>query len=180
VAVKSAAPQLRHRLDLGAVRLDVADGKAARTAYAEIAARFGPDVLVQPMAAPGVACVIEVLDDPAFGPVIGFGLGGIASDLLGDRAWRTVPLTDVDAMALLAAPRAAELLRGYRGAPNVDQAALADLLVRLAVLADENPEVKHLVLNPVLAHPEGLTVVHAELFYGGSARRPDTGPRHLR
>ena len=180
VAVKAAGAEIRHRLDLGAVRLGVNDGKALRAAYTEISARFGPDVLVQPMAPPGVACVIEVLDDPAFGPVLGFGLGGIASDLLGDRAWRTVPLSDADANALLGTPRAAELLRGYRGAPPVDPRALADLLVRVGQLADENPEVKHLVLNPVLAHRSGLTVVHAEVSYGESARRPDTGPRRLR
>jgi acyl-CoA synthetase (NDP forming) len=180
VVVKGAGVEFRHRIDLGAVRLDVGDDKTLRAAYAEVAGRFGPDVLVQPMAQPGVACVIEVLDDPAFGPVLGFGLGGIASDLLGDRAWRTVPLTDEDAIALLAAPRAADLLRGYRGAPTVDAPALVDLLVRVGQLADENPEVKHLVLNPVLAHRTGLTVVHAEVSYGESVRRPDTGPRRLR
>ena len=180
VAVKTAGVEIRNRLDLGAVRLGVHDAKALRAAYAEISARFGPDVLVQPMAPPGVACVVEVLDDPAFGPVLGFGLGGIASDLLGDRAWRTVPVSDADATALLGAPRAAELLRGYQGAPPADLVALADLLVRVGQLADDNPEVKHLVLNPVLAHRSGLTVVHAEVSYGESSRRPDTGPRRLR
>jgi acyl-CoA synthetase (NDP forming) len=179
VALKAAGEAIRHRLDLGAVRLDIGNGKAMRTAYQEIAARFGPDMLVQPMAPPGVACVIEVLDDPAFGPVLGFGLGGLASDLLGDRAWRTVPLSDADAAALLNAPRAAELLHGYRGAPPVDTQALAELLVRVGQLADENPEVKHLILNPVLAHGSGLSVVHAELSYGEPSRRPDTGPRRL-
>jgi acyl-CoA synthetase (NDP forming)/GNAT superfamily N-acetyltransferase len=180
VVVKAAGPDLRHRLDLGAVRLDIADSKMLRSAYAEIAARFGPAVLVQPMAPPGVACIVEVVDDPAFGPVVGFGVGGIATELLGDRAWRAAPLTDVDAAALVRTPRAAEMLHGYRGATPADLAALEDLLLRVSQLADDNPAVKRLLLNPVLAHAEGLSVVHAEVDYGEPLARPDTGPRRLR
>jgi acyl-CoA synthetase (NDP forming) len=180
VVVKSAAPELRHRLDLGAVRLEVSGPDALRQAYGEITSRFGPAVLVQPMAPPGVACLVDVVDDPSFGPVVGFGVGGIATDLLGDRAWRVTPLTDVDADALVRAPRAAGLLTGYRGAPPVDLAALADLLLRVGRLADENPGVKRLTLNPVLAHATGVSVVAASVTYGASAPRPDTGPRRLR
>jgi acyl-CoA synthetase (NDP forming) len=180
VAVKAADPDLRHRLDLGAVRLDLVDPPSVRSAYAEISAQFGAAMLVQPMVAPGVACVVEVIDDPAFGPVVGFGIGGVASDLLGDRAWRVAPLTDRDAVALVHDPAAAAMLFGYRGAPPVDAASLVDLLLRVGRLADENPEVKRLELNPVLAHPEGLAVLHAELSYGAGAPRPDTGPRRLR
>ncbi|MBY8871152.1 GNAT family N-acetyltransferase [Micromonospora sp. PLK6-60] len=179
VAVKAAAPGLRHRLDLGAVRLDLADEPALRRAYAEMAPVFGADVLVQPMVPPGVACVVEVREDPAFGPVVGFGLGGVATELLGDRAWRAVPLTDRDAAELVDEPRAAPLLRGHRGAAPVDRAALADLLVRVGRLADEQPRVRALTLNPVLARPDGLTVLHATLGTGVEASRPDTGPRRL-
>jgi acyl-CoA synthetase (NDP forming) len=179
VVVKAAGRDLRHRLDLGAVRLNIGDARTLKSAYAEITARFGGSVLVQPMAAPGVACVVEVVDDPAFGPVVGFGMGGIATELLGDRAWRVAPLTDVDAAALVRSPRAAGILHGYRGAAPVDIAALQDLLLRVGLLADDNPEVKRLLLNPVLVHARGLSVVHAEVVYGEAVTRPDTGPRRL-
>jgi acyl-CoA synthetase (NDP forming)/GNAT superfamily N-acetyltransferase len=179
VAVKAAKGGLRHRVDLGAVRLDLPDAAAVRRAYAELAGPFGARVLVQPMVAPGVACVVEMVDDPAFGPVIGFGLGGVASELLGDRAWRPAPLTDRDAAALVAEPRAAPLLRGYRGAEPVDLAALADLLLRVGQLADDRPEVRRVELNPVLARPDGLSVLHATVQIGPAGRRPDTGPRTL-
>jgi acyl-CoA synthetase (NDP forming)/GNAT superfamily N-acetyltransferase len=191
VAVKAANGGLRHRLDLGAVRLDRTDPGAVRRAYAELAGVFGPSVLVQPMVAPGVACVVELVDDPAFGPVIGFGLGGVLGDLLGDRAenagwgrfrhaasaWRPVPLTDRDAAALVAEPKAAPLLRGYRGAEPVDVAALEDLLLRVGQLADDRPEVRRVELNPVLARPGGLSVLHAVVQVGQAIPRPDTGPR---
>ncbi|MEH1028974.1 GNAT family N-acetyltransferase [Micromonospora profundi] len=179
VALKAAAPGLRHRVDLGAVRLDLPDEATVRRAYAELAARFGAEVLVQPMVPPGVACVVELVEDPAFGPVVGFGLGGVATELLGDRAWRAVPLTDRDAAELVDEPRAAPLLRGHRGAAPVDRAALADLLLRVGQLADEQPRVRSLTLNPVLARPDGITVLHAQVQVGGPVARPDTGPRRL-
>ncbi|MFC0006302.1 bifunctional acetate--CoA ligase family protein/GNAT family N-acetyltransferase [Micromonospora siamensis] len=179
VALKAAAPGLRHRLDLGAVRLDLADPLAVRRAYADMAPVFGAEVLVQPMVAPGVACVVKLMEDPAFGPVVGFGLGGVATELLGDRAWRAVPLTDRDAAELVDEPRAAPLLRGHRGAAPVDRAALADLLLRVGRLADEQPRVRALTLNPVLARPDGISVLHATLGTGAEASRPDTGPRRL-
>jgi acyl-CoA synthetase (NDP forming) len=99
---------------------------------------------------------------------------------LGDRAWHTAPLTDADAAALVRSPRAAALLQGYRGSTPVDEAALADLVMRLGRVADEQPEVKRLVLNPVLAHASGLSVAHAMLDVGDATARPDTGPRRLR
>ncbi|SIR45397.1 bifunctional GNAT family N-acetyltransferase/acetate--CoA ligase family protein [Micromonospora avicenniae] len=179
VALKAAAYGLRHRLDLGAVRLDLPDAATVRRAYAEMSVLFGADVLVQPMVPPGVACVIELVEDPAFGPVVGFGVGGVATELLGDRAWRAVPLTDRDAEELVDEPRAAPLLRGHRGAVPVDRSALAELLLRVGRLADEQPRVRALTLNPVLARPDGLSVLHASVRLGAAADRPDTGPRRL-
>ncbi|MDG4829757.1 GNAT family N-acetyltransferase [Solwaraspora sp. WMMD1047] len=179
VAVKAAGAGLRHRLDLGAVRLDLADPAAVRRAYLEISDAFGADVLVQAMVAPGVACVVEMVEDPVFGPVVGFGLGGVATDLLGDRAWRAAPLTDLDAAALIDEPRAAPLLRGHRGAAPVDRAALADLVARIGRLVDEQPRVRALSLNPVLARPDGLAVLHASVRVAEAGVRPDRGPRRL-
>ena len=180
VALKAAGGALRHRIDLGAVRLALADEDDARSAYADLTDKFGPDVLVQTMVPPGVACTIEVVEDPAFGPVIGFGLGGVASELLGDLAWRGAPLSDRAAAALVDEPRAAPLLHGYRGSTPVDRGALIDLLLRVGRLVDEHPRIRSLALNPVLARPDGLSVLHAAVEIGGFAPpRPDTGPRRL-
>ncbi len=179
VAVKAAGGALRHRIDLGAVRLGVPDEVTLRRAYAELASTFGNRVLLQPMVRPGVACTVEMVEDPAFGPVIGFGLGGVASELLGDRAWRAAPLTDRAAAALVDEPRAAPLLHGYRGSTPVDRDALIDLLVRVGRLVDEHPRIRSLSLNPVLARPDGLSVLHAAVELGPAVTRPDTGPRRL-
>jgi hypothetical protein len=179
VALKAAGQALRHRIDLGAVRLALADPDDVRAAYADLSASFGPDVLVQTMVAPGVACTIEVVEDPAFGPVVGFGLSGVVSELLGDLAWRAAPLTDRAVAALVDEPRAAPLLHGYRGSVPVNRDALIDLLLRVGRLADEHPRIRSLSLNPVLARPDGLSVLHAAIELGESAKRRDSGPRRL-
>jgi acyl-CoA synthetase (NDP forming)/GNAT superfamily N-acetyltransferase len=178
VVLKAAGGALRHRIDLGAVRLGLADEEDVRAAYGELSA-FGPDVLVQTMVAAGVACTIEVVEDPAFGPVVGFGLGGVASELLGDLAWRAAPLTDRAAEALVDEPRAAPLLHGYRGSAPVNRAALVDLLLRVGRLADEHPRLRALELNPVLARPDGYSILHAATEIGDPLPRPDSGPRRL-
>ena len=153
VAVKATAESLRHRQDLGAVRLDLADDAAVRAAVAALAVLDGAPVVVQRMAPPGVATVVEVLDDPSFGALVSFGIAGVATDLLGDRAYAPVPLSDLDAAELVRTPRAAPLLSGHRGAEPVDTGALADLLLRVSRLAEDVPELLALELNPVAGRP---------------------------
>jgi acyl-CoA synthetase (NDP forming)/RimJ/RimL family protein N-acetyltransferase len=185
VVLKSTAPWLRHRSDLGGVRLDLVDADAVRAAFAAIPS--GDPVIVQEMAAPGVATVVEIVDDPSFGALVSFGLGGVATDLLGDRAYRTLPLTDLDAAELVRAPRAFPLLDGYRGSEPVDLAALEDLLLRVARLADDLPEVLRLTLEPVIVGPpnpwhggRSLVVAGGSAHVGPPTARVDPGPRRMR
>ncbi len=188
VAMKVADGPLRHRMDLGGVRLDLADADDVRRVYEDMAGRFGGQlpVVVQPMRPPGVACVVDLVEDPAFGPVLGFGLAGVATEVFGDHAWRAAPLSREDAAALIRAPLAAPLLLGRAlrsGEPPpapADVEALADLLVRLGLLADEQPEVRLVTLNPVLAAQHGIAVLHATVHIGPPGTRPDSGPRRLR
>jgi ATP-grasp domain len=181
VAMKVAAPLWQHRADLGGVRLDLTNPADMKRSYEDLQRSFGPDVevIVQRMAPGGVACVVEIVDDPAFGPVVGFGLGGIVADLFGDLAWRPAPLTDRDAEELVRAPRALPLLTGYGGAPPADLDALADVLQRIGRLADQHPEVARLRLQPVLAHATGTSVLQATVHIRPRRARPDTGPRRL-
>ena len=184
VVLKSTAPWLRHRSDLGGVRLDLLNADAVRAAFAAIPA--GDPVVVQEMAAPGVGTVVEILDDPSFGALVSFGVSGVATDLLGDRAYRTVPLTDLDAAELVRAPRAWPLLNGYRGTEPVDVAALEDLLLRMARLADDLPEVLQLSLNPVIVGPanpwhggRSLVVAGGSAVVGPPTARVAPGPRRM-
>ncbi|GAA4863515.1 bifunctional acetate--CoA ligase family protein/GNAT family N-acetyltransferase [Saccharopolyspora rosea] len=181
VVLKSVSDQFRHRSDLVGVRLDLGGPAAVRDAYAAIQHVSGLDeVYVQRMAPRGTSCVIELMEDPSFGTLVSFGLSGVASELLGDKAYRALPLSDVDVAELVRAPRAAPLLAGYRGDEPADFAALEDLVLRVATLAEDLPEVRELSLQPVLASPDGVVVAGARLGISATPLLLDAGPRRLR
>ena len=108
-----------------------------------------------------------------------FGLGGDASDLLGDLAHRIPPLAVRDVEELVRSVRAAPKLFGHRGARPVDVAALEDVVARVSCLADELPEVVELELNPVVVAEEGAAVLGAQVRLGQGVGRPDAGRREL-
>ncbi|MDQ0764456.1 acyl-CoA synthetase (NDP forming)/GNAT superfamily N-acetyltransferase [Streptomyces canus] len=183
VALKATAPHLRHRADLGGVRLDLADEEQLRRAYAELTEMFGtPDELrpvVQGMAPRGVDTVIRAVIDPAAGAVLSFGLAGAASQLLGDTAHRLIPVTDREAATLVRAIRTAPLLFGWRGSTPVDTPALEELLLRVSRLVDDHPEVVAVTLEPVVVAPRGLSVLGASVRLAPPPARDDLGPRTL-
>ena len=180
VAVKAVSSRWRGRLDGEGARLDLSGPATVRAAFDELVALTGDRRLhVQRMAPRGVATVIRVRDDPSFGSLIAFGLAGATFDLLGDHAYRAIPLTEADARDLVAAPRSAPLLAGYRGEPAVDTDALVDLLVRVSTLVDDIPEVRELVLDPVLASGSGAVVLSGRVRVGPVPSRRDAGPRRL-
>jgi acyl-CoA synthetase (NDP forming)/RimJ/RimL family protein N-acetyltransferase len=182
VVLKADVAGLVHKTDAGAVKLDLRTPEEVADAYTELAAAFGSDlrrVLVQPMLSGGVETIIGVVQEPVFGPLVVFGLGGVATDVLGDTAARLAPLTDSDAGQMISEVRAAPLLFGHRGSPAVDTAALADLLLRTSRLADDLPEVAELDLNPVIARPDGAHVVDVRIRIAPTAPK-DPFLRQLR
>jgi acyl-CoA synthetase (NDP forming) len=181
VVLKSADPDLVHKSDRGGVRLNLAGPGAVRHAFRPVAAagRRSAGVLVQKQVNAPVELVAGIAHDPQFGSVVLLGLGGVQTDLLGDRALRLVPMTDLDAGRMWRGLRAAPLLTGYRGAPPVDTAALEDLLLRLGRLAEDLPEVAELDLNPVLAGPDGVVAVDAKLRLAPVGAEPDPLLRRL-
>ncbi|MFG3660419.1 acetate--CoA ligase family protein, partial [Streptomyces sp. NPDC047706] len=183
VALKATAPHLRHRADLGGVRLDLADEGHLRRAFAELTDLFGkPEELrpvVQRMAPRGVDTVVRAVIDPAAGAVLSFGLAGAASQLLGDTAHRLVPVTDREATSLVRSIRTAPLLFGWRGSTPVDTPALEELLLRVSRLVDDHPEVVAVTLEPVVVAPHGLSVLGASVRLAPPPVRDDLGPRTL-
>ncbi len=183
VVLKTTAPWLAHRADLGGVRLNLESETAVRTAYlsmlAQLDERAGQALLVQTMAPPGVVCVAGGVDDPLFGPVVRFGVGGVTSELLGDQAFRIPPFGLVEARRLVGAPKAAPLLHGYRGAEPVSTEQLCDVLVRLGLLIDECPMVAGIDLNPIVVSPTGTAVLGAVARIRRQGDRVDVGVRRL-
>ncbi|MFB9391098.1 GNAT family N-acetyltransferase [Streptomyces coeruleoprunus] len=183
VALKTTAPHLRHRPDLGGVRLDLATEEQLRTAYAELTEALGkPEELqpvVQAMVPRGVDTVVRASVDPAVGAFLSFGLAGAPSELLGDTAHRLVPATDRDVAEQIRSIRTAPLLFGWRGSAPVDTAALEELLLRVSRLVDDHPEIVAVALEPVVVAPQGLAVLGATVRLAPPPARSDLGPRHL-
>ncbi|MFE1350176.1 acetate--CoA ligase family protein, partial [Streptomyces sp. NPDC058757] len=183
VALKTTAPHLRHRPDLGGVRLDLATEEQLRTAYAELAEALGkPEELqpvVQAMVPRGVDTVVRAAIDPAVGAVLSFGLAGAASELLGDTAHRLVPATDRDAAELVRSIRTAPLLFGWRGSAPVDTPALEELLLRVSRLVDDHPEIVSVALEPAVVAPSGVSVLGAAVRLAPPPPTTDLGPRRL-
>lgn len=168
-------------------RIALASPDALTAAWSELRAQPAADrptaveaMVVQAMVAPGVDVVVDVQAHPSFGPLLWFGTGGAAAEIYGDRVLRVLPLTDVDAEEMLGAVRGAPLLRGWRGSPPVDLAALAGLLQRVSRLSADLPEVTRLVLDPVLASPEGAITVGARVTVAPYQSRPELALRRLR
>jgi acyl-CoA synthetase (NDP forming)/GNAT superfamily N-acetyltransferase len=174
VVLKSADERWRNRTDVGAVQLDLDDRDELVEAWRELEAVVGSgEAFVQPMAPPGVSTVVRVVNDPAVGPLISLRLGGVAADLLADPVTRTLPLTDLDAAILVRTIRGSQLLSGS------DRSALEDVLLRVAGLADDVPQVAELVLDPVLVGRNGATLLHAGVRLLPPEEDPERGPRRL-
>ncbi len=176
VAIKAFEQTLRHRFDQVGVRLALPDEQTVRAAYHEMEVAGMGHVYVQAMVKRDrgtVAAVLSVISDQSFGAVVSFGIGGVATELLGDLAYQAVPLTDTDAADLIDGPKAAPLLSGYRGAEVVDREALLDLVLRISALADDLPEIAELVLQPLLVGPSGVSVTGATATIGTPGNRPD-------
>jgi len=172
LVMKIQSRDIPHKSEIGGVRVNLATKGEAFAAYQMLldnARRHRPDaaiqgVLVSPMAKKGVEIIIGTLCDATFGPMIMVGLGGITTELFRDVIYRPAPLGAAEASAMLDELRAAALLRGFRGAPVADIAALSQLIAQLSMVAAQYREqISEIEINPVLVHPagHGVTIVDA-------------------
>jgi acyl-CoA synthetase (NDP forming)/GNAT superfamily N-acetyltransferase len=162
VVIKAEVPGLLHKTAAGAVELDLRGEDEVRAAMRRLHSSLGDRmsaVLVEPMVTGGIETIVGVVQEPVFGPVVVFGLGGIATDMLADRAARLAPLTDADADDLIRSIRAARALLEH----EAGLAALRDVLLRVSRLADDLPQVAELDLNPVIVRPDGAVAVDARI-----------------
>ena len=165
VVLKAGSEHLRARPDLIHIWRDVTDAEHMAEAWDRLTSWTGQRAdtrfFVQKSAPDGIPVSFSVSEDPLFGPLVSFGLAGAPSDLLGDRSYGIPPLTDVDAGAMISDLRSAPLLYGYRGSDPVDVDAAQDVILRLASMKDDLPEIAELDLEPVLVGKSGLTALSA-------------------
>lgn len=167
VALKVVSPDIVHKTEAGGVLLGLANARAVRQGYRTIMANawhYKADatiagVQVQQMATGGHEVIVGVTADPAFGPVVMFGLGGVFVETLQDTTFRLAPTTRTEALRMLDEIRGAAILGGVRGQTPVNREALATLIVRISELAADFPELTEIDLNPVVASESGATAV---------------------
>ncbi len=162
VVLKTAAPGVQHKSDVGGVRVGLAGSDDVSRAYRDLAARLGPDVVVAQMAPPGVEVALGIVHDATFGPLVLVAAGGVLVEMLEDRRLALPPLDRAAAHRLLDGLKIRRLLEGARGRPAADVDALAGALVRMSVLATDLGEYLSAVdVNPVIVSPEGCVAVDA-------------------
>lgn len=166
VVMKAHWPGLVHKSEQHAIHLGLRGEDQVRAAFRDLETRFAglmTGVVVQPLAERGTELFAGVVQDDVFGPLVLFGLGGTATEVLADQAARLAPLTDHDVHDLITSPRCAPLLFGAHGDGPVDLEGLQQLLARLSRLAGDLPQLAEADLDPVLAAPGPVSVLDARI-----------------
>ena len=171
VVAKLSAPSIPHKSDVGGVLLNLADEAAVRAAFEKLRHPEAEGVNIQKMLKGGREVVVGFTQDPSYGPVLMFGLGGIYVEVLKDVSFALCPVSDVRARELLREIKGWPILAGVRGQAGIDEAALVELILRLSQLAVDHPEIAELELNPALAFPDGLCAVDMRVRVEASERR---------
>ena len=175
--MKISSPDILHKSDIGGVKVGVADAASARDTYELIeyrARKYSPSariwgVLVQEQARKGREILVGVSRDPQFGPLIGFGMGGIYVEVLKDVAFRLAPLSREEVREQVRSIRTYPLLQGVRGEPPADVAVAEEVVLRVSQLVTDFPEIVEMDINPLVVYNkgEGAIVLDARIILQG-------------
>jgi acetyl coenzyme A synthetase (ADP forming)-like protein len=172
VAIKAVGPELLHKTEHRAVRLNLENRLEVRIAASELVGALGDKIeslLVQRMVSGGAEMMLGAIKDPTFGHVIVCGSGGVMIELLADAACRLHPLTDQDAAEMIAGLKGVRLLRGFRGGAPLDEGAFRDALLRISALVGLCPEIQELDVNPMAVLPEGVSALDVRVRVAANA-----------
>ncbi|MGW6532334.1 acetate--CoA ligase family protein [Streptomyces venezuelae] len=180
VVMKIVSPDISHKTDAGGVKVGVEGAADVRAAFRQIvgnARAYAPQaridgVLVQELLPGGPASqevIVGAVTDPTFGKVVAFGLGGVLVEVLKDVTFRLAPVDADEAASMLDSIRAADVLRGVRGAPPVDRRAVAEQISRVSQLVTDFPEIAEVDLNPVIATPHGAVAADIRIILSEGA-----------
>ncbi|MFX4262372.1 acetate--CoA ligase alpha subunit [Pelotomaculum propionicicum] len=172
VVLKIASPKIMHKTDVGGVISGIQSAEEVKNAYVNIIEnvhRYLPKVVpygieIQKMVPKGIELIVGMTRDVQFGPLIGFGLGGIFVNLIKDVSFRLAQgLTSAEITEMIAETKAYSLMKGYRGDSPVDILAVSEAIRRLAVLATDFPEITEIDINPVFAYEDGIAALDVKI-----------------
>ncbi|MCL4313726.1 MAG: GNAT family N-acetyltransferase [Actinobacteria bacterium] len=182
VVLKVDSEEIVHKSDVGGVAVHLESPEELSQAYSEMTAKLGSAMekaIVQHMV-DGVEVIVGAVQDPSFGPLVMFGTGGVSVELLGDRAFSLLPLTDLDVHNLVRSTRGSPLLFGYRGSPPCDVDKLEEMIHRFGRMVEDMPELLEADLNPVMVSKDRVAVVDAKIRLGPPPVRADLEIRRLK
>nr|MDO8100357.1 acetate--CoA ligase family protein [Candidatus Njordarchaeota archaeon] len=179
VVLKIVSPDVLHKSDVGAVKINLKNDSEVREAYGEIVKnvkKFKNDVkvlgvIVEELAPQGHEVIVGMAKDPQFGPALMFGLGGIFVEVLKDVSFRIAPLTEYDARDMIQEIKGYPILTGIRGQKPADIESLVDIILRVSKLVTEHPEIEQLDLNPIFVYPQGAKIVDARIMLSVSGEK---------
>jgi acetyltransferase len=174
LAMKVVSPDIIHKSDAGGIKLDLKNEKDVEKAFEEIVENACKlttkerviGTLISPMVAKGQECIIGMIRDPQFGPVIMFGLGGIFVEVLKDVSFRVAPLAEEDIDQMIMDIKGYKILTGIRGEAPKDIEAIKGILSKISEIAIDNPEINEIDLNPVIVHEKGISIVDSRVILG--------------
>ncbi len=172
VVLKVVSPQVTHKSDAGGVKLNLKNAAEVKRAHQEIMAKVREScpeaeikgILVQPMALSGRELVVGAMQDPLFGPVVMFGLGGIFVEVLKDVAFRLAPINREEARDMIRQIKGYPVLEGVRGEPACDLEAIEEIIVKVSKLIYEQKEtISEIDINPLFGYTKGVIAVDARM-----------------
>lgn len=171
VVLKMNSPDIIHKSDAGGIKLDLQTAEQVEAAYDEIMSSCKSrhpqadihGVSVQQAIPPGTELIIGMFRDPQFGPVLLFGLGGVWTEVLEDTSLRITPITRKDAREMIEETKAYRLLTGYRGEEPAEVSKIEDMLLVLSNFVENNPQMKEVDINPVIARGKNIVAVDCRI-----------------
>lgn len=172
VVIKIVSPDVLHKSDVGAVKINLKNADEVKAAFAEImknVRKFKSDakiigVIVEQLAPQGNEVIVGMAKDPQFGPALMFGLGGIFVEVLKDVAFRIAPLTEYDAKEMVQEIKGYPVLTGIRGQKPADINSIVDIIMKVSRLVTEHTKIEQLDLNPILVYEKGARIVDARII----------------
>ncbi|MDR1650670.1 MAG: acetate--CoA ligase family protein, partial [Synergistaceae bacterium] len=168
VVVKVVSPEIVHKSDRGGVALGVGDADGVREAFRRMRGICdGGDfrgVVVYPMLKAGKEAIIGLTNDPTFGPVVAFGMGGVYTEVLRDITFRVAPVSEIQALGMIREIKMYPLLRGTRGEAPIDESALAGTIAAFSRLSSRYPDISEADLNPVFLYENGVVAADARIL----------------
>ncbi|MFO7665026.1 MAG: acetate--CoA ligase family protein [Desulfobacterales bacterium] len=168
VVMKGILPGAIHKTESGLVKLGVSSGEEVKKVFGELNIKMAGkgEILVQKQMEGGLELIAGMIRDPQFGPCVMLGLGGVFAEILKDTVFAVAPVSYKEALSMIGRLKSQKLINGFRGYPPVDREALAKILVGLGDLGYENPNIREIDINPLIAGKKSIVAVDAVIISG--------------